>query len=106
ADVYSAGVALWESLTGKRLYQADDVGGVVALVLEGAPPPPSSLRPDVPPALDALVLRAISVDPGTRPATAHELAVALEAIVVPAPPRAVAAFLVEIVGEYLAERER
>ncbi len=106
ADVYSAGVVLWESLTGERLYQADDAGGVIWLVLEGKPPSPSSLRSDVPPALDVLVLRALSRDPAMRPATAHELGVALEAIVPPAPPRAVAAFLMDIAGEYLAERQR
>ena len=106
ADVYSAGVVLWESLTGERLYEADHAGGVVMLVLEGNPPAPSSIRGDVPPALDELVLRALSLDPAMRPATAHELAVALEAIVPPAPSRTVAAFLMDIAGEYLAERQR
>ena len=73
-DIYAAGVVLWESLSGARLYDGESAGAVIQRVLEGDAPAPSSLRSEVPPALDALVLRALAADPAGRPSTAAELA--------------------------------
>ena len=67
ADVYAAGVVLWELLTGRSPTFPD----------RAKPPAPSSLRPDVPPALDAVVLRAIAADPTVRFGSAEELQRAL-----------------------------
>ena len=105
-DIYAAGVVLWESLTGARLYEADNPGAVIQKVLEGDAPAPSSRRQEVPPALDALVLRALAVDPADRPSTAAELAAELEAIVPPASPRVVGDFLARVAASHLAERRR
>lgn len=59
ADVFSAGVVLWECLTGHRLFFADSDREAMSRVCVGDRPPPSSFAPDIPPMLDALVLQAL-----------------------------------------------
>jgi len=86
ADVYAVAVILWETLTGTRLYAGADPT-VLFSVLEETPPPPSSLRGDLPPEMDALVMRGLAKDPQDRFASALEMAKALEQIVPPARPR-------------------
>ncbi len=93
ADVYAAGVVLWELLTGSRLHVADSAGAVVRAVLRGDVPPPSGLREAVPEALDVIVLRALRVERDERFETALDFAGALERVVAPATPREVAAWL-------------
>jgi eukaryotic-like serine/threonine-protein kinase len=78
-------VVLWEALTLRRLFTADDEGAVIAAVLQGDIPRPSELRPDLPPGIDGIVARAVSRDPAARFATAQDLAAALEAAIPPAP---------------------
>ena len=73
ADVYAAGVVLWELLTGQRLFGADDARAVCAAVMRGEIPPPSSVKPDIPPELDAIVLKATARETGERYLTAREL---------------------------------
>jgi serine/threonine-protein kinase len=106
ADIYAAGVVLWESLTGARLYTADDAAAIIVAVLEGKAPPPSSYRDDVPLELDHLVRRAIGRAPDSRPSTALEFVDELEAIVVPAPARAVAEFVGRVASSRLEERRK
>ncbi|MCB1901080.1 serine/threonine-protein kinase [Cognatazoarcus halotolerans] len=79
-DIFSLGVTLYEALTGKDPFDADNIPAVMQLILQSEPPPPSSLNPDVPPALDALVLRAIAKAPEARFASAREMAGELAAI--------------------------
>ncbi len=79
-DLFAAGVVLWEALTGRRLFDADDIAGVLDAVLHAPIPPPSSVTPALPLALDQLVLRALARDPAQRPATAQAFAEELEAI--------------------------
>ncbi|ARE42367.1 serine/threonine protein kinase (plasmid) [Rhodovulum sp. P5] len=78
ADIYACGVLLYELVCGRKPFKG---GGVLALfqaVQTSPPPPPSSLVPGVPPALDTIVLAALSVDPGHRFASAGEMAEALK----------------------------
>jgi eukaryotic-like serine/threonine-protein kinase len=97
-DVYAAGVVLWEMLTGERLYTGESYIEIVAKSLDGAPPPPSSKRPELDAAVDAVVLKALALDPKHRFATAREMAMALERAV----PRAGA----RDVGEWVRETEK
>ena len=76
---------LAEALTGRRCFEGDSHGAVMAAVLSTRVPPPSRARPEVSPALDAVVLRALERDPDKRFATAQEMALALEAACLPAP---------------------
>jgi len=80
ADVFSTSLVLWEMLAGRRLRQAREPVRVMADIMRGEhPPPPSSVNPAAPRALDALVLRGLEHDPAARFATAREMALALEA---------------------------
>lgn len=67
ADVYAAGVVLWELLTGRA----------PAVDERDAPPAPSSLRPDISAEIDAVVLKAIAAEPAKRFASAEDLQRAL-----------------------------
>ncbi len=72
-DVFALGTVLFELLTGKRLFHRSNHAETVRAVLNARIAPPSELRPDVPPALDAVVLKALERDPDARYATAAEL---------------------------------
>ena len=69
---------LWETLTGKRLFQGDSEAEAMRKVLDGRVQPPSALAPDVAPVLDAIVLRGLDLDPSKRFQTAGEMALAIE----------------------------
>jgi eukaryotic-like serine/threonine-protein kinase len=77
-DIYAATIMLWEALVGRRLYDGDNEANVLSLVLEGSVQPPSMHVPDIPPTLDAIVMRGLERDPEKRFATAREMAIAIE----------------------------
>jgi len=77
SDIYSLGLVLFEMLTGRRAWTGDTAGAVALARLANPPPPPSSLQADVPPALDAIVARALALDPQDRFASAATTAAAL-----------------------------
>ena len=104
-DVYAAGALLWEMLTGKPRFEGDPAS-LVLEVLEADPIAPSTVAGAAVAPLDAIALRALSIEPGDRFATALEMAEALERAVVPAPPSAVAAWVRSRVGERLDARLR
>jgi PAS domain S-box-containing protein len=73
-DVYGLGAVLYEILTGQPPFAGPDTAAVLRKVQEEEPAPPRQLWPDVPPALEALCLRALAKEPADRPAAAAELA--------------------------------
>jgi PAS domain S-box-containing protein len=73
-DVYGLGAVLYEILTGQPPFLGPDVGSALRKVQEEEPPPPRQFWPEVPPALEALCLRALAKRPEGRPAAAAELA--------------------------------
>lgn len=79
ADIYALGVVLFELLTGRLPFVAETPMGVVLKHLYDDPPPPSTLRPDLPPAVDAVVLRAMRKEVSARFPSAGALAAALDA---------------------------
>jgi PAS domain S-box-containing protein len=73
-DVYGLGAVLYEILTGQPPFCAADTYEVLRRVQEDPPPPPRTVWPDVPPALEAVCLKALAKQPEDRPAAAAELA--------------------------------
>jgi eukaryotic-like serine/threonine-protein kinase len=73
ADVYAAGVLLWELLTGQRLFKSEDERAVIATVLRGEVKPPSAVNRSIPRELDAIVLKAIAREVSDRYLSAREL---------------------------------
>ncbi|NJM08763.1 serine/threonine protein kinase, partial [Candidatus Gracilibacteria bacterium] len=76
-DIYSLGVVTFELLTGRLPFEADTPMGIVLKHLYEAPPPPTSLRSTLPPAVDAVVIRALHKEPERRYSSAGALAAAL-----------------------------
>ena len=68
ADLYALGVVAYEMFTGKMPHTAPDAIALVFKQLEEKVIPPSAWRPELPAALDALVLGLMAVDPSDRPA--------------------------------------
>ena len=103
ADLYALGVLLYEAVTGRLPFTGDDPLNVIAQHLSAQPVPPRELRPDLPPALEAIILRLLAKNPDDRFATAHEVKVALAAIPtdgrpVHAPPHNLTAEVTSFIG--------
>ena len=79
SDIYSIGVMLYELLAGRLPFEGDSAVAVALKHLSEAPPPISQWRPDVHPALEAVVMAALAKDPAQRWQSAEDLATALEA---------------------------
>jgi serine/threonine-protein kinase len=110
ADVYAAGVILWEALTGERMWKGSSEGEIRARVLAGDLPLSETARPDVPDVLARICRRALSRAPGERHATARQLADELEAAMsdlgLTASQRAIGAMVARLFEDVRAETKR
>ncbi len=79
ADLFSLGAILFELLTGERAFRGDTAADTLRAVLDHDPPPPSSLRPEVPGWIDRVVARCLAKDLALRFESARDLAFALQA---------------------------
>ncbi len=77
SDVYSAGVVAFEMLTRRLPFEAESPVAVAVRQVQDSPPAPSSFVPGVPPAVDAIVLKALDKDPTKRFHNAGALATAM-----------------------------
>ena len=80
SDVYSAGVVLFELLTGRQPFTGDTPIAVAYQHVNQDVPAPSTLVPGIPATVDRLVLAATSRDPAMRPADAGEFARAVRRV--------------------------
>ncbi len=79
SDLYSIGVMLYEALTGRVPFEGDSAVSVAMKQVGQAPQRPSSINPQVSPALDAVVMRALEKEPGQRFQSADAFIAALDA---------------------------
>jgi eukaryotic-like serine/threonine-protein kinase len=80
SDLYSLGIVLYELLTGTVPFTGDTPVEIAMKHLSAIPEPPSAKRPEVPPALDQVVLRALAKDPAQRYQSAEEMDADLERV--------------------------
>jgi hypothetical protein len=104
ADVFSAGAMLWEILAGRRLFGDPADRDIFFTTAANLTPPPSHFNPEVPPELDAVVLRALHKDRNRRYLSAHSFAEAIEAAVSPAMPREIGDWVARTSSHLLAAR--
>ncbi|MBI2378422.1 MAG: cyclic nucleotide-binding domain-containing protein [Deltaproteobacteria bacterium] len=77
SDVYSAGIALYETLTGRRLFYSDDPVKTLAKVRRPRVPPASKYNPRISADLDALVMKSLAPAAAERFQSARDFAAAL-----------------------------
>jgi beta-lactam-binding protein with PASTA domain/predicted Ser/Thr protein kinase len=79
SDLYSIGVMLYEALTRRVPFEADSAVAIAMKQVSQAPQRPSSINPQVSPALDAVVMRALEKEPGQRFQSADAFIAAIDA---------------------------
>ena len=80
SDVFSAGVVLYELLTGILPFDGENQFVVIHQIVGHEPTKPSMLNPDVPAAMDEVMARAMAKNPDERYATAREFGLALRVV--------------------------
>ncbi len=100
SDLFALGAVFYELLTNQRAFPGRDVNEVGQRILAPDRPAPSAIRPEVPVALDALVLSCLQREPGRRVATASAFAAEVSASYDPAigTPLAIAAVVRGLFG--------
>ncbi len=79
SDVYSVAVLLYEMATGQVPFRHHSAAQVLLKQVSAAPPPPRTIAPDLPVALERVLLHALQKDPEARYQTVAELVDAVDA---------------------------
>ena len=102
SDLFSLGIVLWEMIAGDRLFKHETDYEIMDAIIKEPAPLLSSVRDDVPPAVDALVLRLLAKDPAERFQSGDALLEAIEeasvAVGAPLSTAALGRFMRELFG--------
>ena len=79
-DIFALGAVLYEMATGRRAFEGGSRAATLSAVLTSQPPPMLSVRPELPPALEALVVLCLAKSRDLRWQSAHDVNLQLEAI--------------------------
>ncbi|MBI3203571.1 MAG: protein kinase [Myxococcales bacterium] len=80
ADLFSLGAILFECLSGRPAFGADDYLAVLAKIVVASAPPLSELLPGAPPLVEALLTQLLAKDPNDRPASAEQVIESLSGV--------------------------
>jgi len=102
SDVFALGVVLYELTTARRLFKGESDFSTMSMIVNGSFPKPSTIRKDLPPELERIILRALAREPEARYQTAEQMFGALEQLAIGAEWRtsasALAAFMTQMFG--------
>ncbi|MCA9625751.1 MAG: protein kinase, partial [Myxococcales bacterium] len=105
-DIYAASVVLWQALTGRKLFTAENIGAMSFKIIQAEHPPPSKLRKGVSPELDGIVLKGMSHQPDGRYTDAALMAEALEKLPGVASHREVGQWVKEVAASRLGRAQK
>lgn len=94
-DVFALGIVLWEMICARYLFRGKTDAMTLKLVREASVPPPSTLRDDVPEALERVLLKALRKEPKERYQSADAFREAMEVVAAGLPPPELARWLRE-----------
>ncbi len=103
SDIFSAGIVLYELLIGEMLYREDSIPALLDRVRKADIAPPERRRADIPPALSAVVMRALAREPERRFQSAHEMAQALVQLLYATSPSFTASRVAALMQELFPE---
>ncbi len=78
SDVFAIGILLYEMCTLARAFRGDNEFATMRQIVEGNFVPPSEARPDIPPELERIIMKAMATEPSDRYETARDLQLDLE----------------------------
>jgi serine/threonine protein kinase len=105
SDLYALGVTLYEMITDRVPFSDFDEQTILSQHLDASVIPPSHSRDDVPPALEAIVLRLLAKNPRDRFASAQEVYLALEQIMVARESRSMRGNLPDLTSDSLGRED-
>ncbi len=106
SDIFSTGIILWETLTGRRLFKTDSEIKTLEKIKALDYGPPSSVNPNVPARLDTIVMKALAGDPTDRYQSAQEFQAALLDYMYPSTPTVIARSLARFMEELFSEERK